>query len=74
MPIADTSSTERIRRRRAQLQAVRRAECPPCTELGPQGPTSESIWLSRRFGQMSYIRQTPSGKTVVTSCCPLVNS
>ena len=69
MPPADRSQTERIRRLRAQVQAVRRNECLTCPELGPQGPTTESIWLSRRFGQMTYRRETDSGAIVVQSCC-----
>ena len=69
MPIADNSQTERIRRLRSKIQAVGRADCPACPELGPQGPTSESIWLSRRLGQSAYRRQNASGATVVESCC-----
>ena len=69
MPVADTSQTERIRRIRGKIQAVRRAECKACPELGPQGPTTESIALSRKFGQMTYYRQLPSGAVVEESCC-----
>jgi len=70
MPVADTSQTERIRRLRSTLQAVRYAECKACPELGPQGPTSESIALSRHLGQMTYYRQIATGAVVKESCCP----
>jgi hypothetical protein len=75
MPPADRSQTERIRRLRAQGQAVRREECATCPELGPQGPTDQSTVLSRRFGQTTYYKQTASGATVIQSCCtpPLTN-
>ena len=65
---ADRSQTERIRRIRAQLQAIRRAECMKCPELGPQGPTDQSTWLSRRFGQMEYLRENVNG-AIVRQCC-----
>jgi hypothetical protein len=66
---ADNSQTERIRRLKAQIQVVRATECATCPELGPQGPTTESLRLSRKFGQMTYRRQTPTGTTIVSSCC-----
>ena len=69
MPTTDRSQTERIRRIRSTIQAVRRTECPTCPEEGPQGPTDQSTWLSRRFGQMTYYTQTASGATVDKSCC-----
>jgi len=69
MPPADRSQTERIRRLKAQVQAVRRAECATCPELGPQGPTDESTRLSRSFGQMVYLRPTPTGVIQTSNCC-----
>jgi len=66
---ADNSQTERLRRLRSQIQAVRNAECAACPELGPQGPTNQSTWLSRRFGQMTYRRQNAAGAIVEESCC-----
>jgi len=69
MPPADRSQTERIRRLRAQLQAVRRAECAQCPEEGPQGPTDQSTAQSRRFGQMAYLRENANGAVAETSCC-----
>jgi hypothetical protein len=69
MSSADRSQTERIRRLRGQIQAVRRAECAACPELGPQGPTDQSIWLNRRFGQMTYLRQAANGAIQTQSCC-----
>jgi len=66
---ADRSQTERIRRLRAQIQAVRRAECGSCPEEGPWGPTDQSTWLSRRFGQMAYLRENAVGVVTVSSCC-----
>jgi len=68
MSATDRSQTERIRRIRAQLQAIRRAECMKCPELGPQGPTDQSTWLSRRFGQMEYLRENVNG-AIVRQCC-----
>ena len=68
MPTADLSQTERIRRLRAKIQAVVRAAEPKRPELQPP-PTSESIWLSRRFGQMAYTRPNANGAAVTTSCC-----
>ena len=61
MSSTDRSQTERIRRLRGQIQAVRRAECAACPELGPQGPTDQSTWLSRRFGQAPYRREAANG-------------
>ena len=68
MPLADLSQTERIRRLRAKIQALSRTTDPLKPELQPP-PTSESIWLSRRFGQMAYTRPIASGAPVTTSCC-----
>lgn len=71
MPCADRSQTERIRRIRSQVQAVRRAACASCPEEGPQPPTSHSIWLSRRFGQATYYRPIATGAVVLDPpCCP----
>jgi hypothetical protein len=75
MSSTDRSQTERIRRLRSQLQAVRRAECAACPELGPQGPTDQSTWLNRRFGQAPYLREAANGAIQTLSCCgtgPLV--
>jgi len=66
---ADRSQTERIRRLRSKVQAVRRAECAACPEEGPLGPTDQSTRLSRSLGQMVYYRQIASGATVTDSCC-----
>jgi len=66
---ADRSHTEYVRRRRAIAQAVRRAACAACPELGPQGPTDKETQLSRVFGQQAYVYQTPSGVTQDKSCC-----
>jgi hypothetical protein len=73
MSSTDRSQTERIRRIRAQLQAVRRAECAACPELGPQGPTDQSTWLSRRFGQAPYRREAANGDIQTQSCCDTVS-
>ena len=70
MSSTDRSQTERIRRLRGKIQAVRRAECPRCPEEGPQGPTDQSTRLSRSFGQMVYYTETATGAPVVQSCCP----
>ena len=67
--LADRSQTERIRRIRAKLQAIRRAECMNCPELGPRGPTDQSTLLSRQFGQMEYLRENANGAIVTQSCC-----
>jgi hypothetical protein len=40
-----------------------------CPELGPQGPTDQSTWLSRRFGQAPYRREAANGAIVTQSCC-----
>jgi hypothetical protein len=64
----DLSQTERIRRRRAQIQALSKAAEPTRPELQPP-PTSESIYLSRKFGQMEYLRPNATGLAVATSCC-----
>ena len=69
MSSTDRSQTERIRRLRGQIQAVRRAECAACPELGPQGPTDQSTWLSRRFGQAPYRREAANGAIQTLSCC-----
>ena len=54
---ADNSQTERLRRLRGMNQA-----------LGPSRPSDQSTLLSKKFGQMEYTRQTPTGETV-TQCC-----
>lgn len=64
----DLSQTERIRRRRAQIQAQRKSADPTVPELQPP-PTSESIYLSRKFGQMEYLRPNATGLVSITSCC-----
>ena len=69
MSSTDRSQTERIRRLRGQIQAVRRAECAACPELGPQGPTDQSTWLSRRVGQAPYRREAANGAIQTLSCC-----
>jgi hypothetical protein len=69
MSSTDRSQTERIRRLRGQIQAVRRAECAACPELGPQGPTDQSTWLNRRFGQAPYLREAANGAIQTLSCC-----
>jgi len=69
MSVADRSHTERIRRLRSVIQANRRALCPSCPEEGPLGPTDQSTWLSRRFGQMTYLSQTATGAVVSSDCC-----
>ena len=68
MPV-DRSSTERIRRLRAQLQAVGRDTCPACPEEGPSRVTSNETRLSRMFGQMAYTKLNADGSRVTTSCC-----
>lgn len=65
---ADRSQTERIRRLKGQIQAVRRAECPTCPEEGPRPPTDESTRLSRSFGQMEYTRLNAVGARITTCC------
>ena len=74
MPPTDSSQTERIRILRSRIQAARRATCPSCPEQGPQGPTDQSTWLSRRVGQMPYHRQIASGATVTDPCCTVCNA
>lgn len=69
MSCTDRSQTERIRRRKGQIQAVARAACPSCPEEGPQGPTDQSTWLSRRIGQMTYRKEIATGAIVEESCC-----
>jgi hypothetical protein len=69
MSCTDRSQTERIRRIRGQLQAVRRAECASCPEEGPHRMTDQSTWLSRRVGQATYYRQIATGGVVADSCC-----
>lgn len=69
MSCTDRSQTERIRRLRGKIQAVRREECAACPELGPQGPTDQSTWLNRRFGQATYYKQIATGAVVAESCC-----
>jgi hypothetical protein len=67
---ADRSHTELVRRRRAVAQAVRRAACAACPELGPIRVTDKETQLSRVFGQQTYVYQTPTGFTQDKSCCP----
>ena len=69
MSCTDRSQTERIRRIRSKVQAVRRAECASCPEEGPHRTTDQSTWLSRRFGQATYYRQIATGAVVAESCC-----
>ena len=69
MSSADRSQTERIRRLRSKIQAVRRAECKTCPEEGPQGPTDQSTRLSRSLGQQAYYRLNASGAVVIEQCC-----
>lgn len=69
MPTVDRSQTERIRRMRAQIQAVRRAECFTCLEEGPRGPVDESTRTSRKFGQSIYYKQNASGQVTPSECC-----
>ena len=65
---ADRSQTERIRHRKAQVQAVARKNCKTCLEEGPQAPVSESMRQSRSFGQMVYYRLQANGQAVGTVC------
>jgi hypothetical protein len=74
MSSTDRSQTERIRRIRAQIQAVRREECAACLEEGPQGPVDQSTRTSRKFGQMIYYKQNASGVVTPTGCCSSVSS
>jgi hypothetical protein len=67
--LADTSHTERIRRLKAQIQAIARAASKKTLEEGPQPPVSESMRLSRSFGQMAYTRQNAAGAPITTTCC-----
>ena len=66
---ADRSQTERIRRQKAQIQAVARAASKTTLEEGPQPPVSESMRLSRSFGQMAYTKLNAVGAPITTSCC-----
>ena len=65
---ADRSHTELVRRRRAVAQAVRRAACAACPELGPIRVTDKETQLSRVFGQQAYVYQAPTG-LATTTCC-----
>jgi hypothetical protein len=65
---ADTSQTERIRRIKAQIQALARAASKTTLEEGPQPPVSESMRLSRSFGQMTYTRPNAVGAPITTNC------
>ena len=65
---ADRSHTELVRRRRAIAQAVRRAACAACPELGPIRVTDKETQLSRVFGQQAYVYQAPTG-LATTTCC-----
>ena len=69
MSATDRSQTERIRRMRALIQAVRRAECFTCLEEGPIGPVDQSTRSSRKFGQSVYYKQNCVGAVVATGCC-----
>ena len=69
MSVADRSQTERIRRMRAQIQAVRRTDCFTCLEEGPQGPVDQSTRVSRKFGQQIYYKQNAVGAVTPTTCC-----
>jgi hypothetical protein len=55
---ADTSNTERIRHKKAKIQAT-----------GSDSPTDESTRLSRQFGQQAYYRQQGNGAVLEESCC-----
>lgn len=65
---ADRSQTERIRRQKAQIQAVAREASKTTLEEGPSPPVSESMRLSRSFGQMVYIKLQANGLAVATNC------
>jgi hypothetical protein len=65
---AETSQTERIRRQKAQIQAIARAASKTTLEEGPQPPVSESMRLSRSFGQMSYTKPNAVGAPITTNC------
>jgi hypothetical protein len=69
MSAADRSQTERIRRIRSKVQAVRRSECPACPEEGPPRGTDESTRLSRTLGQITYFRQQANGAIVEEPPC-----
>jgi len=71
MSATDRSQTERIRRMRAQIQAVRRAECFTCLEEGPIGPVDQSTRTSRKFGQQIYYKQDCAGVVTPSTCCGL---
>jgi len=73
MSSTDRSQTERIRRIRSKLQAVRRSECPSCLEEGPIGPVDQSTRVSRKFGQMIYYRQNAVGVVTAENCCSSSN-
>jgi len=68
MSTADRSQTERIRRQKAQIQAVARAASKTTLEEGPQPPVSESMRLSRSFGQMTYTKLNAVGAPITTNC------
>lgn len=69
-PPADTSNTERIRRKRAQIQAYRFATAALYTrEEGTAATQDQSTWLNRRFGQMAYRRPIATGQAATSSCC-----
>ena len=65
---ADRSQTERIRRQKAQIQAVARNASTKTLEEGPSPPVSESMRLSRSFGQMVYYKLQANGLAVATNC------
>ena len=50
---ADMSQTERLRRLKAQIQAI-----------GPYNPSTQSIWLIRRFGQIMLVEESCCGCTI----------
>lgn len=68
MPV-DKSNTERLRRKKGEIQAARFNACRTCPEEGPRSGTDESTRLSRAFGQMEYITTNAVGASTATSCC-----
>ena len=67
MPTSDTSQTERIRRIRSQIQSISRSSRPDVRE--ENGITAESTFVSRKFGQMNYLKPDANGKVEVKPCC-----
>ena len=69
----DRSNGERIRRLKARMQAVHRAQCPDCPDEGSRRTTDESTRLSRMIGQLAYTTTSANGTISTTSCCdPLI--